>query len=69
MQEQEFRRNFSENYVKEIAYNSAMVDRKKNKLEEMWPSIFGEMVQKALYDMRDMDAYMKDSLERIRQKK
>ena len=69
LQEKEFKRNFADNYIKEIAYDSAMVDRKKKKLEEIWPSIFGEMVQKALFDMRDLDSFMQNSLEKIRLKK
>lgn len=67
--EHEFRHRFSKNYVKEITQTAILIDGRKKKLQKVWPTLFSELVQKAVADMSDMDTLMKTSFERIRQKK
>lgn len=56
------------NYMKEIANTAILAERKKKKLNEILPGIFCKMVHSAVTDLNDLDTFMKDSFERIKNK-
>ena len=62
------RRKFAVNYMKEIAHTAILIERKKKKLNEILPEVFCKMVHSAVTDLNDLDAFMKDSFERIKNK-
>ncbi|BFY97135.1 hypothetical protein BsWGS_00175 [Bradybaena similaris] len=57
------KKNFSHNYVADLTKEALFSERKRIELLKIWPSLITEMVQDALSDMVDMEAYMKRSLE------
>lgn len=67
-QEAEERRTFAVNYMKEISHTAILTERKKKKLNEILPGIFCKMVHSAVTDLNDLDAFMKNSFERIKNK-
>lgn len=67
-QEAEERRTFAVNYMKEIANTAILAERKKKKLNEILPGIFCKMVHSAVTDLNDLDTFMKNSFERIKNK-
>ena len=67
-QEVEERRTFAVNYMKEIANTAILTERKKKKLNEMLPGIFCKMVHSAVTDLNDLDTFMKNSFEKIKNK-
>jgi len=68
LQEEEERRTFAVNYMKEIANTAILAERKKKKLNEILPGIFCKMVRSAVTDLNDLDTFMKNSFERIKNK-
>lgn len=44
---------------------SIFIDLKRTEILKLWPGLITEVVQNALNDMKDMDSYMKRSLEEI----
>ena len=67
-QEAEERRTFAVNYMKEIAHTAILTERKKKKLNEILPEVFCKMVHSAVIDLNDLDTFMKNSFERIKNK-
>lgn len=56
------------NYMKEIAHTAMLNERKKKKVDEILPELFCKMVQTAVVDLVDLDNFMKNSFEKIKQK-
>lgn len=56
------------NYMKEIAHTAILTERKKKKLNEILPEVFCKMVHSAVTDLNDLDTFMKNSFERIKNK-
>lgn len=54
--------------MKEIAHTAILAERKKKKLNEILPELFSKMVHTAVTDLNDMDTFMKNSFERIKNK-
>lgn len=54
--------------MKEIAHTAMLTERKKKKLDEILPELFCKMVQTAVVDLVDLDNFMKNSFEKIKQK-
>lgn len=67
-QEADERRTFAVNYMKEIAHTAILTERKKKKLNEILPEVFCKMVHSAVTDLNDLDTFMKNSFERIKNK-
>ncbi|CAL1537613.1 unnamed protein product [Lymnaea stagnalis] len=61
----ESKKQFARNYLTEITKESLYNDKKRTELMRIWPSLITEMVQNALSDMKDIDSYMKQSLEEL----
>ena len=51
--------------MKEIAHTAILTDRKRKKLNEMLTELFSEMVRTAIIELKDLDAFMKWSFERL----
>ncbi|PIK57165.1 hypothetical protein BSL78_05917 [Apostichopus japonicus] len=49
--------NFSMNYISHLATQAIMMEQRQSALEELWPQIFAEMIQEAVSEMWDVDAY------------
>lgn len=49
--------NFSMNYISHLATQAIKMEQRQVALEELWPEIFAEMVQEAVSEMWDIDAY------------
>ncbi|XP_059163229.1 leucine-rich repeat-containing protein 49-like isoform X2 [Physella acuta] len=64
-QDLEAKRHFAHNYIKEMTKESTFIELKKTEILKLWPSLITEIVQNALNDMKDMDSYMKCSLEEV----
>lgn len=67
-QEAEERRTFAVNYMKEIAHTAILADRKKKKLNEIFPGLLSNMVERALADLTDLDTFMKSGYEEVKSK-
>lgn len=67
-QEAEERKTFAVNYMKEIAHTAMLTERKKKKLDEILPDLFSKTVQTAVLDLENLDAFMRSSFEKIKQK-
>lgn len=67
-QEAEERGKFAVNYMKEIAHTAILTERKKKKLDEILPELFCQMVQTAVVDLADLDKFMRNSFEKLKQK-
>lgn len=67
-QEAEERKTFAVNYMKEIAHTAMLTERKKKKLDEILPDLFSKMIQTAVLDLGNLDAFMRSSFEKIKQK-
>ena len=67
-QEADERQTFAVNYMKEIAHTAILTERKKKKLNEILPEVFCKMVLSAVTDLNDLDTFMKNSFERIKNK-
>ncbi|PIK35292.1 hypothetical protein BSL78_27879 [Apostichopus japonicus] len=49
--------NFSMNYISHLATQAIKMEQRQSALEELWPQIFAEMIQEAVSEMWDVDAY------------
>ena len=54
--------------MKEIAHTAILTERKKKKLDEILPELFCQMVQTAVVDLADLDKFMRNSFEQLKQK-
>lgn len=68
VKEAEERGKFAVNYMKEIAHTAILTERKKKKLDEILPELFCQMVQTAVVDLADLDKFMRNSFEKLKQK-
>ena len=68
VKEAEERGTFAVNYMKEIAHTAILTERKKKKLDEILPELFCQMVQTAVVDLADLDKFMRNSFEKLKQK-
>ena len=54
--------------MKEIAHTAILTERKKKKLNEILPDLFSKMIHTAVLELADLDNFMKNSFEKIKQK-
>ncbi|XP_041367992.1 leucine-rich repeat-containing protein 49-like isoform X2 [Gigantopelta aegis] len=62
-QDHDAKREFPRSYVNELTREAVFSDRKRAELQKIWPQLFFEMVQSAIMDMSDMNAYKKRCME------
>ena len=53
--------------MKEITHTAILTALKKKKVDEILPELFCEMVQTAVVDLADLDKFMKNGFEKLKQ--
>ena len=69
LQAQTIQGAFTHKYIQELTTGAILLDEKMTVLDQIWPLMFIEMVQDAVYQMQDTNAHMANVLNKLDKRK